>query len=189
MSSGDQSSHVHVLCLKASLVSSLCCAQFGWLQLMVCTDGHRTAWSSSLFFGEWEPCQVFPFWGVLPNNFSHSIPLVSMTGTSSYCCAWRSHGYSSPEVHSALRKGKRSTQLLSHLLQTAGYPVTLYFQKAPSHPPRSLSPATELGFGTSQTLKVSVCVCVVATGKSKGRPKVPLQPQHRAEEIHLQDES
>lgn len=143
------------------------------------------------FFGEWEPCQVFPFQAVLPNHFSHSIPLVSMTGTSSYFCAWGSHRHNNSEVYSVLkkRKSKRSTQLLSHLLQTAGHPVTWYFQKASSHPPRSLSPTTEIGFGTSQTLKVSVCLCPVARGKRKGRPKVPLQPQHRAEEIHFQDES
>lgn len=185
---GDQTSHVHVLSLKLHsfhLSAVLSLAGYG---LMVCDDHHRTAWSTLLFFGKWEPCQVFPFQEVLPNLFRHSISLAILTGTSSCCCAWGSHRHHYPEVHSAPKKRKRSTQLLDHLSQTAEHPMTLDFQKAPSDPPRSLSPAPELGFGTSQSLRVNVYVCLVAREKSKGRPKVPLQPQQGAE-IHFQDES
>lgn len=67
--------------------------------------------------------------------------------------------------------------------------MNLYFQKAPSDPPGSMNPAPGLGFGTSQTLRISVYICLVARGKSKGRAKVPLQLQDGAEEIYCQDES
>lgn len=124
------------------------------------------------------PGVSFP--GSPSSHFSHSIPLASMTGTSSWCCAWGPHRHHSPEVQSASkkRKRKRSTQLLSHFLQTAEHLMILSFQKVPSDPPRSLSTVPRHGFSASRTLRVSVYVCLVARGKSKGRPKAPLQPQH-----------
>lgn len=64
-------------------------------------------------------------------------------------------------------------------------PHDFAFQKALPSPTRSLSPAPGLGFGSSQALSISVYVCLAARGQNKGRAKVPLQPQHGAEEIHF----
>lgn len=145
---------------------------------MVRTDGHRTVRSSSLVLVNGNLARCFlsrqsflPFQPLHPScqHDWHHFLLLCMGITQA------------PQPKSAFSTQKEKEKMVNTAPESpfanCRAPL-LSFQKAPSEPSRSLNPAPGFGFGASQTLKVSVYVCLVARGKSKGRPKVPLQSQH-----------